>query len=122
VLHKLEETFKHVLNVESVEEILLDVHYKYDRVKTMAGLLDVINKESSALFSMDDATRTIAVVCTTHSTKDVLTVWIGPNWESFFLGFLNMKAMFKVVACICDRGSFKTLLTTMCKSTFVSKI
>jgi hypothetical protein len=54
-----------------IEAILLDTHYKYYRVVNMVGLLDVINKESCALFLMDDATMTIVVICTTHNTKDV---------------------------------------------------
>jgi hypothetical protein len=106
----------------ATEAILLDTHYKYDIIENMAGLLDVINKESSTLFLMDDVTRTIAIICTTHNMKDILTIWKGPDWESFFLGLLNVRAMFKVVACICDRESFKSLLTTVCKLTFVTKI
>jgi hypothetical protein len=44
----------------------------------MVGLLDVIDKESCTSFLMDDATRTIAVVCIIHNTKDVPTIWKGP--------------------------------------------
>jgi hypothetical protein len=33
-----------------VKVILLDIHYKYDRVENMVGLLDVIDKESYAFF------------------------------------------------------------------------
>jgi hypothetical protein len=88
----------------------------------MACLLDVINKESCTSFLMDIATRTIIVICTTHSTKNILIVWKGSNWESFLLGLLNVRAMFKVVVCICDCKSFKSLLTIVCKSTFVTKI
>jgi hypothetical protein len=68
--------------------------------KNMAGMLDVIDKESCASFLMDDATRTIAIIYTTHSMKDVLIIWKGPNWESFLLRLLNAKAMFKVIVCI----------------------
>ncbi len=57
-----------------LEAILLDSHYKYDRINNMLGLLDVINKESLALFLQDDATRTIAINYTTHSMKNVPTV------------------------------------------------
>jgi hypothetical protein len=85
----------------AVEAILLDIHYKYDRVENMVGLLDVINKESCTSFLMDDTTMNIVVVCTTHNTKDVPTIWKGLGWESFLLGLLNARAMFKVV-CICD--------------------
>jgi ABC-type uncharacterized transport system ATPase subunit len=60
-----------------MEVILLDTHYKYEKVENMAGLLDIIDKESCALFLMDNATRTITVVCTTHNMKDVLIVWKG---------------------------------------------
>jgi hypothetical protein len=88
----------------------------------MASLLDVINEESCASFLMDDATRTIVIICTIHSTKDISIVWKGPDWESFLLGLLNVRAMFKIVAYICNRESFKSLLTIVCKSTFVTKI
>jgi hypothetical protein len=84
--------------------------------------VDVINKESCASFFMDDATKIIVIICTTHNTKDVPTIWKGLNWESFLLGLLNMRAMFKIVVCICNRESFKNLLTTMCTSIFVTKI
>jgi len=89
----------------AMEAILLDIHYKYDRVENMVGLLDVVNKESCALFFMDDVTRTIAMVCTTHNMKDVSIAWKGLDWESFLLGLLNARAMFKVVVCICDHKS-----------------
>ncbi len=59
--------------------ILLDIHYKYDRVENMVGLLDVINKESCASFFMDNATRTIIVICITHITKNIPTVLKGPH-------------------------------------------
>jgi hypothetical protein len=104
------------------EVILLDIHYKYDKVENMAGLLDVIDKESCASFFMDDGTRTIVVICTTHSMKDVPIVWKCLDWESFLLVHLNVRAMFKIITCICDHKSFESLLTTMCKSTFVTKI
>jgi hypothetical protein len=102
--------------------ILLDIHYKYDKVENMVGLLVVINKESCGLFLMDNTIRTIIVVYTTHNIKDVLAVWKSLDWESFLLGLLNAQAMFKAVVCICDYESFKNLLTTMCKLTFVTKI
>jgi hypothetical protein len=70
-----------------VKAILLDIHYKYDRVKNMASLLDIIDKKSCTLFLMDVTTRTIIVVYTIHSTKDVPTIWIGPNGNPFFKGF-----------------------------------
>jgi hypothetical protein len=54
--------------------------------------------------------------------KDVSTIWKGPNWESFLLRLLNVRAMFKVIDYICNYESFKSLLTTVCKSTFVTKI
>jgi hypothetical protein len=63
----------------AVEAILLDIHYKFDIVENMLGLLDFINKESCTSFLMDDATRTIVVICTTHSMKNILIVWKGPN-------------------------------------------
>jgi ABC-type uncharacterized transport system ATPase subunit len=45
----------------------------------MVGLLDVIDKEEMASILHDNATRTITVVCTTHTIKDDPTMWIGPN-------------------------------------------
>ncbi len=100
----------------------MDIHYKYDRIENIVGLLDVIDKKSCASFVMDNATMTIVVICTTHNMKDVSTNWKGFGWESFLLGLLNARAMFKVVVCICDCKSFKSLLTIMYKSTFVTKI
>ncbi len=88
----------------------------------LISTMDVINKESCTPFFMDDTTRTIVVVCITHSTKDVSTIWKGPDWESFLLGLLNARAMFKVIDCIYNYESFKSLLTTVCKLTFVTKI
>jgi len=111
-----------ILEDNVAEVILLDIHYKYDRVENMVGLLDVIDKESCASFLMDNATRTITIVCIIHSMKDVPTIWKGPDWESFLLRLFNVRAMFKVIVDICDRESFKSLLTTVCKSTFVTKI
>lgn len=84
--------FKHALQkwIESgtlegnvVEAILLDSHYKFERINNMAGLLDVIDKEEMASILHDNATRIITVVCTTHMIKDNPTMWIGPDWESF---------------------------------------
>jgi hypothetical protein len=51
-------------------------------------------------------------------------IWVYQGaWErlTFPLGFLNAKAMFKVIVYICNYESFKSLLTIMCKSTFVTK-
>jgi hypothetical protein len=56
------------------EAILLDTHYKYDKVKNMGGMLDVVNKEFCASFFIDNVTRIIVIVCTTHRTKDVMTI------------------------------------------------
>ncbi len=61
-----------------MDTILLEIHYKYDRVENMVGLLDVIEKESCASFFMDDATKTIIILYTTHNTKDILTIWKIP--------------------------------------------
>jgi ABC-type uncharacterized transport system ATPase subunit len=44
----------------------------------MVSLLDVIEKESCASFFMDDTTKTIIVLYTTHSMKDILTIWKSP--------------------------------------------
>jgi hypothetical protein len=84
--------FKHALQkwIESgtlkgnaTEAILLDSHYKFKRVDNMASLLDVIDKEQMASFLHNNATRTIVIVCTTHTTKENLVVWTSPNWDSF---------------------------------------
>lgn len=61
----------------AMKAILLDTHYKYDRIENMVGLLDIIDKESCTLFLMDDTTRTIVVVCIIHNIKDVPTIWKG---------------------------------------------
>jgi len=55
------------LERNGVEEILLDSHYKFERIDNMANFLDVINKEQMASFLHDDAIRIIVVVCTTHT-------------------------------------------------------
>jgi hypothetical protein len=55
----------------ATKAISLDTYYKFDIVQNMAGLLDVIDKESYALFLMDDTTRNIVVACTIHSMKNV---------------------------------------------------
>jgi hypothetical protein len=77
------------------------------RIKNIASLLDVIDKESCTSFLMDDATRTITIICTTHNTKDVSIVWKGLNWESFLLRLLNMRVMFKVIVCIVSASPSK---------------
>ncbi len=66
-----------IVEDNQAKAILLNIHYKYDKIENMAGLLDVINKESWTFFFMDDAIRTIAVVYTAHSTKDISTIWKG---------------------------------------------
>jgi hypothetical protein len=71
---------------------------------------------------MDDVIRTIIVICTIHNKKDIPTIWKGLDWESFLLGLLNVKAMFKVIVYTYDCKSFNNLLTTVCKLTFVTKI
>jgi hypothetical protein len=64
----------------AMKAILLGhTHYKYDIVENMARLLDVIDKESCASFLIDNITKTITIICTTHSTKDISIVWKGPN-------------------------------------------
>jgi hypothetical protein len=96
-------------NVEDVtaEAILLDSHYKYDKVNNMSRLLDVMDKESSTSILQNNVTCSIDVIYTTHRMKDVPIIWKGPNWESFLIGIFNAKANFIVVACICDQESFK---------------
>jgi len=58
----------------AIEAILLDSHYKFERIDNMVSLLDVINKEHMASFLHDNATRTI-VVCATHIIKDNPRMW-----------------------------------------------
>ncbi len=58
----------------ATEAILLDTHYKYDRVKNIVGLLDVIDNKSCTLFLMDNSTKTITIIYTTHNMKDVPTI------------------------------------------------
>jgi hypothetical protein len=65
------------LEGNAIEAILLDSHYKFEKVGNMVSLLDVIDKEGMASFLHDDATITITVVCTTHMIKDNPTIWIG---------------------------------------------
>jgi hypothetical protein len=47
-----------------MEAILLESHYKFDRVGNMVTLLDVIDKEMTTSFLQDNAISTIVVVCT----------------------------------------------------------
>ncbi len=85
VLEKLNQSGTLEDNV--VKAILLDTHYKYDRVKNMASLLDIIDKKSCTLLLMDVTTRTVIVVHTIHNTIDVPTIWIAFNGSPFFKGF-----------------------------------
>lgn len=55
------------LERNGAKEILLDSHYKFERIDNMANFLDVINKEQVASFLHDDAIKIIVVVCTTHT-------------------------------------------------------
>jgi hypothetical protein len=81
----------------ATEVVLLDNHYKYDKINNI--LLDVIDKELSTSFLHDDATRTITIICTTHSTKDVPIVWKGLDCESFFIRFFDTKTNFMIITC-----------------------
>ncbi len=54
-----------------MKAILLDTHYKFDKVENMVGLLDVIVMESLASFLLDDVIRTIIVICTTVSDTNI---------------------------------------------------
>lgn len=58
----------------AIEVILLDTHYKYDRIENMVGLLDVIDNKSCRLFFMDNSTNTITIIYTIHNMKDVPTI------------------------------------------------
>ncbi len=54
-----------------MKAILLDTHYRFDKVENMVGLLDVIVMESLASFLLDDVIRTIIVICTTVSDTNI---------------------------------------------------
>jgi len=106
----------------TIESILLDTHYMYDRVNDMVELLDVIDKTDITSFLQDNSTSIFIVVSTTHIIKEVLLVWKGPNWESFLNTLLNAKVTPKVIIYLCDNESFKFLFTTTMKSTFIMKM
>jgi hypothetical protein len=93
----------------------------YDRVDNMLGLLmlSIRNHQHHSCKMMQQEPSPSFVP---HSMKDVPIVWKGPDWESFLIGLLDAKANFMVVACTCDRKSFKNLFTIMCKLIFVTKI
>jgi uncharacterized protein YicC (UPF0701 family) len=61
----------------AIEAILLDSHYKFERIDNIVSLLDVINKEQMTSFLHDNAIRKIAIVCATHIIKDNPRVWTG---------------------------------------------
>jgi hypothetical protein len=88
----------------------------------MVGLKEVIDTPKLASFLQDYAPHAITVVYTTHTLKDILATWKGPNWECFITGLLEAKATFKVVVYVCDRESFKHMLTTILKFVFVMKV
>jgi hypothetical protein len=106
----------------TIESILLDTHYMYDRVNDMVELLDVIDKTDITSFLQDNNTSIFIVVSTTHIIKEVLLVWKGPNWESFLNTLLNAKVTPKVIIHLCDKEFFKFLFTTTMKSTFNMKM
>jgi hypothetical protein len=59
------------LEDNAMKAILLDTHYRFDKVENMVGLLDVIVIESLASFLLDDVIRTIIVICTTVSDTNI---------------------------------------------------
>jgi hypothetical protein len=59
------------LEDNAMKAILLDTHYRFDKVENMVGLLDVIVMESLASFLLDDVIRTIIVICTTVSDTNI---------------------------------------------------
>jgi len=87
----------------TVESILLDTHFMYDKVNDMAKLLVVINKTNSTSFLQDDDTSTFIIVSMTHIIKEVHVAWKGLDWESFLNTLLNVKVIPKVVVCLCDK-------------------
>jgi len=72
----LEKWIQSGISYENVTEaIMLESHYKFDRVNNMVALLDVIIKETITSLLQDNATSTITVICTIHITKDILAIW-----------------------------------------------
>jgi len=59
------------LEDNAMKAILLDTHYRFDKVENMVGLLDVIVIESLASFLLDDVIRTIIVICITVSDTNI---------------------------------------------------
>ncbi len=119
----LEKWIQSGTSYENVTEaIMLESHYKFDRVNNMVALLDVIIKETITSLLQDNATSTITVICTIHITKDILAIWKWFDWDSFVTRLFNVRVRFKVVVCICDCNSLKNLFTTMCKSMYVTKM
>lgn len=49
--------------------ILLEIHYKYDRLNDMVELLNVIDKSKMVSYLQDNTTSTVIVTSTTHTTK-----------------------------------------------------
>jgi hypothetical protein len=58
----------------TIESILLDTHYMYDKVNNTVELLDVIDKTNITSFLQDNSTSIFIVVSTTHIIKKVLLV------------------------------------------------
>ncbi len=114
MLHKWIENI--TLDGNATEAILLDSHYKFEKVDNMVGFLNVINREHMASFLHDDATRTITVVCTTHRVKDNPRMWIGLEWESFLPAMKHAKA----TICICNLDSFRNFFSIVMKSNHVT--
>jgi hypothetical protein len=70
----------------------------------------------------DNATSTIALICTTHITKDIPSIWKWFERDPFVIGLLNVRARFKLVVCIYDYDLLKNIFTIVCKSLYVTKM
>ncbi len=73
-------------------------------------------------FLQNNATSTIAVICTTYITKDIPSIWKWFERDPFVIGLLNARARFKLVVCIYDCDLLKNLFTIVCKSMYVTKM
>jgi hypothetical protein len=56
-------------NAIAMKSILLETHYKYDRLHDIANFLDMIDKSQTISYLQDNMTSIIVVVSTTHTTK-----------------------------------------------------
>lgn len=65
----------------------LDTHQKEDKLNDMAKLLDVVDEREMVSSLQDDATSTIVVMSTTHTTKEFLVVLKGLDMSRFLMRY-----------------------------------